>query len=98
VKFYLEGRNQERLAECYYMLEDYDGLESLTTDLPENHKLLPVSHTFVSQQPAQVVLGFIDIKTICTHKFRSILFTDILCVCRRKLDKCLPLWVCVNKL
>lgn len=31
----------ERLAECYYMLEDYDGLERLTATLPENHKLLP---------------------------------------------------------
>ncbi|CAG5866211.1 unnamed protein product [Menidia menidia] len=41
VQFYLQGRNQERLAECYYMLEDYDGLERLATDLPENHKLLP---------------------------------------------------------
>ncbi|XP_035465888.1 WD repeat-containing protein 35 isoform X2 [Scophthalmus maximus] len=41
VQYYLQGRNQERLAECYYMLEDYDGLERLTTVLPENHKLLP---------------------------------------------------------
>uniref|UniRef100_A0A671TY55 WD repeat-containing protein 35 n=1 Tax=Sparus aurata TaxID=8175 RepID=A0A671TY55_SPAAU len=41
VQYYLQGRNQERLAECYYMLEDYDGLERLTTLLPENHKLLP---------------------------------------------------------
>ncbi|XP_056151968.1 WD repeat-containing protein 35 [Lampris incognitus] len=41
VQYYLQGRNQERLAECYYMLEDYDGLERLTSSLPENHKLLP---------------------------------------------------------
>ncbi|KAM3595435.1 uncharacterized protein V6R79_023511 [Siganus canaliculatus] len=41
VQYYLQGRNQERLAECYYMLEDYDGLEMLTSVLPENHKLLP---------------------------------------------------------
>lgn len=43
MQYYLQGRNQERLAECYYMLEDYDGLERLTTELPDNHKLLPVS-------------------------------------------------------
>lgn len=43
MQYYLQGRNQERLAECYYMLEDYDGLERLTAELPENHKLLPVS-------------------------------------------------------
>ena len=42
VQYYLQGRNQERLAECYYMLEDYDGLERLANSLPENHKLLPV--------------------------------------------------------
>uniref|UniRef100_A0A3Q2X111 WD repeat-containing protein 35 n=1 Tax=Haplochromis burtoni TaxID=8153 RepID=A0A3Q2X111_HAPBU len=41
VQYYIKGRNQERLAECYYMLEDYDGLERLTAALPENHKLLP---------------------------------------------------------
>ena len=43
VQYYLQGRNQERLAESYYMLEDYDGLERLANSLPENHKLLPVS-------------------------------------------------------
>lgn len=42
VQYYLQGRNQERLAECYYMLENYEGLERLTAELPENHKLLPV--------------------------------------------------------
>ncbi len=41
--YYLQGRNQERLAECYYMLEDYVGLQKMMENLPENHKLLPVS-------------------------------------------------------
>uniref|UniRef100_A0AAQ4Q112 WD repeat-containing protein 35 n=1 Tax=Gasterosteus aculeatus aculeatus TaxID=481459 RepID=A0AAQ4Q112_GASAC len=40
VQYYVQGRNQERLAECYYMLEDYHGLEKLTAVLPENHQLL----------------------------------------------------------
>ncbi|XP_010201833.1 WD repeat-containing protein 35 isoform X2 [Colius striatus] len=41
VQYYVQGRNQERLAECYYMLEDYQGLENLANSLPENNKLLP---------------------------------------------------------
>lgn len=49
MQYYIKGRNQERLAECYYMLEDYDGLERLTAALPENHKLLPVNQTLLDQ-------------------------------------------------
>ncbi|KAH9492608.1 WD repeat-containing protein 35 [Bulinus truncatus] len=41
VTYYQKGRNQERLAECYYMLEDYAGLQTMVNSLPENHKLLP---------------------------------------------------------
>lgn len=43
VSYYSQGRNQERLADCYYMLEDYDNLTKLSDGLPENHPLLPVS-------------------------------------------------------
>lgn len=43
VQYYVKGGNQERLAECYYMLEDYQGLEYLANSLPENNKLLSVS-------------------------------------------------------
>lgn len=43
MQYYRQGCNQERLAECFYMLEDYEGLERLTATLPDNHKLLPVS-------------------------------------------------------
>ena len=43
VTYYSQGRNQERLADCYYMLEDYDNLTKLSNSLPENHPLLPVS-------------------------------------------------------
>ncbi|KAM6980330.1 WD repeat-containing protein 35 [Aplochiton taeniatus] len=49
VQYYLQGRSQERLAECYYMLEDYDALERLANLLPENHKLLPaIGQMFVT--------------------------------------------------
>ncbi|KAI4891829.1 hypothetical protein NFI96_003821 [Prochilodus magdalenae] len=49
VQYYLQGRNQERLAECYYMLEDYEGLERLADALPEDHKLLPdIGQMFVT--------------------------------------------------
>ncbi|XP_030902468.2 WD repeat-containing protein 35 isoform X2 [Melopsittacus undulatus] len=48
VQYYVQGRNQERLAECYYMLEDYKGLENLANSLPENNKLLPdIAYMFV---------------------------------------------------
>ncbi|XP_014106856.1 PREDICTED: WD repeat-containing protein 35 isoform X2 [Pseudopodoces humilis] len=48
VQYYVQGQNQERLAECYYMLEDYQGLENLANSLPENHKLLPdIAYMFV---------------------------------------------------
>ncbi|XP_060267833.1 WD repeat-containing protein 35 isoform X7 [Ovis aries] len=48
IQYYVQGRNQERLAECYYMLEDYVGLENLASSLPENHKLLPeIAQMFV---------------------------------------------------
>ncbi|TKC48108.1 hypothetical protein EI555_005264, partial [Monodon monoceros] len=48
VQYYVQGRKQERLAECYYMLEDYEGLENLANSLPENHKLLPeIAQMFV---------------------------------------------------
>ncbi|XP_028927850.1 WD repeat-containing protein 35 isoform X2 [Ornithorhynchus anatinus] len=48
VQYYVKGRNEERLAECYYMLEDYEGLENLANSLPENNKLLPeIAQMFV---------------------------------------------------
>lgn len=40
VKYYVMGNSQERLATCYYMLEDYEALTKLADGLPENHKLL----------------------------------------------------------
>lgn len=42
VTYYQQGRNQERLAECFYMLEDYNGLEQMVHSLPDNHPLLSV--------------------------------------------------------
>ncbi len=43
VTYYTQGKNHERLAECYYVLEDYDGLDKLSSSLPENNPLLTVS-------------------------------------------------------
>lgn len=40
LSYYLQGKNQEKLAECYYMLEDFEGLDKLAESLPENHSLL----------------------------------------------------------
>ena len=52
VQYYVEGRNEERISECYYMLEDYKGLESFTEQLPENHKLLKVQKSLSFQKHA----------------------------------------------
>jgi WD repeat-containing protein 35 len=38
--YYTQGHNSERLAECYYSLEEYDRLEQLADSLPENNPLL----------------------------------------------------------
>ena len=56
VTYYVQGRNQERLAECYYMLEDYAGLEKMVNGLPENHALLKVRN-HVRVQGALTVCG-----------------------------------------
>ena len=42
VTYYNQGRNYEQLAECYYMLDDFSGLETLSSSLPPNHPLLGV--------------------------------------------------------
>nr|XP_009858071.1 WD repeat-containing protein 35 [Ciona intestinalis] len=39
--YYKQGGNQERIAECYFMLEDYDSMSELCDTLPDNHKVLP---------------------------------------------------------
>ncbi|XP_042899880.1 WD repeat-containing protein 35 isoform X2 [Parasteatoda tepidariorum] len=41
LNYYEKAHNEDRIAECQYMLEDYSGLEKLLNDLPENHALLP---------------------------------------------------------
>ena len=47
VTYYQQGQNQEKLVECYYMLEDYEGLENIVNTLPENHCLLAVSNKYL---------------------------------------------------
>uniref|UniRef100_A0A8C1TCC5 WD repeat domain 35 n=1 Tax=Cyprinus carpio TaxID=7962 RepID=A0A8C1TCC5_CYPCA len=60
VQYYLQGRSQECLAECYYMLEDYDGLQKLANSLPENHELLPdIGQMFVTVGMCEAVSGFL---------------------------------------
>ena len=55
--YYVQGRNQERLAECYYMLEDYVGLKRMMDALPENHKLLPVSEWSGGAEDLKISVG-----------------------------------------
>jgi len=40
-RYYRQGNNQERLAQCFYHLEDYAALEELAHTLPESSPLLP---------------------------------------------------------
>ncbi|TPX70337.1 hypothetical protein SpCBS45565_g01735 [Spizellomyces sp. 'palustris'] len=47
--YYAQGRKFERLAECYYLVEDYDALEKLALTLPEGSPLLrDIAENFVS--------------------------------------------------
>lgn len=49
VTYYSQGSNHERLADCYYTLEDYSSLEKLADSLPDNHSLLTgLAQMFVS--------------------------------------------------
>ncbi|KAL5015359.1 hypothetical protein ScPMuIL_009629 [Solemya velum] len=65
VTYYVQGQNQERLSECYYMLEDYQGLEKMVQALPENHKLLPeIAAMFVTVGMCQQA---VDAYTKCNH-------------------------------
>ena len=40
--YFRKSRNHEKLVKCYYMLEDYQGIENIVEkSLPENHPLIP---------------------------------------------------------
>lgn len=75
VTYYQQGRNQARLAECYYMLEDFSGLEQIVHSLPENHPLLsPIGQMFVTVGMCeQAVAAFMKIGDVqkaidsCVH-------------------------------
>ncbi|XP_048354934.1 WD repeat-containing protein 35 isoform X1 [Sphaerodactylus townsendi] len=75
IQYFVQGRNQERLAECYYMLEDYQGLEDLANSLPENNRLLSdIAHKFVTVGMCeQAVMAFLkcnrpkDAVDCCVH-------------------------------
>eukprot|EP00741_Cyanophora_paradoxa_P024440 tig00022075_g23597.t1 len=40
VSYYSQAKNADKLIECYYILEDYQGLEKLIPALPENSPML----------------------------------------------------------
>ncbi|KAL9655556.1 hypothetical protein ABK040_002223 [Willaertia magna] len=40
IQFYIKSRNFEKLSEAYYRVEDFDSLERLIEELPENSSLL----------------------------------------------------------
>lgn len=75
ITYYSQGRNQDRLAECYYIAEDYSGLEKMAEALPENHRLLPeIAKMFASVgMCAQALFSFVkcnrirDAIDVCVH-------------------------------
>ncbi|XP_065831753.1 WD repeat-containing protein 35-like isoform X2 [Oscarella lobularis] len=71
VSYYLQGRNQERLAHCYYMLEDYNGLENLVLSLPENSPLFgTIGGMFVTVgmcEREQAVLAYVKLERDVTR-------------------------------
>lgn len=44
ITYYLQGRNSEKLAEVYYILEDYESIEKIASGLSENSPQLRVSN------------------------------------------------------
>eukprot|EP00899_Mesostigma_viride_P008010 jgi/Mesvir1/1720/Mv21173-RA.1 len=49
VQYYAQAKNSERLVECFYMLEDFSGLEKLIYAVPEGSPLLPdIAEKFLS--------------------------------------------------
>eukprot|EP00842_Homolaphlyctis_polyrhiza_P002203 jgi/Hompol1/2984/HPOL_006277-RA len=68
ITYYSQGRNQERLAECYYILEDYEALEKLANGLSENNPLLKnVAEKFASVGLCdQAVAAYVKIGDIST--------------------------------
>lgn len=70
VTYYQQGQNQEKLVECYYMLEDYEGLEKIVNNLSENHRLLAVSKSDHKQIILHVYLIIMLIR--CPDKFINV--------------------------
>lgn len=42
VDYYIQAGNVDKMAESYYILEEYEKLEQLIDRVPENHPLLEV--------------------------------------------------------
>ena len=49
VKYFTIGRNLERQAECYYILEDYNSLYKIMEQLPDNSEFLSVTWIFFTR-------------------------------------------------
>jgi WD repeat-containing protein 35 len=47
IKYYIIGRNLEKQAECYYILEDYNSLYKVMDQLPDNSEFLSVRYNYV---------------------------------------------------
>ncbi|KAJ3392142.1 WD repeat-containing protein 35 [Lobulomyces angularis] len=75
VTYYSQGKDMENLAECYYLLEDYVGLDKLAFSATDNHPLLKKIAKYFSSvgmcdQAVDCYLNAGDIKAavdVCVH-------------------------------
>jgi tetratricopeptide (TPR) repeat protein len=63
IKYYLIGRNLERQAECYYILEDYDSLYKIMDQLPDNSEFLSVIKCSISLHVKEIKTKIPEIQT-----------------------------------
>ncbi len=68
-RYYQQAKNNERLVDCYYKMEDYEALEKLAESLDERDQLLPkIASMFTSiglcQQAVQCYIKVIFISKI----------------------------------
>lgn len=71
--YYEKASNAEQLVKCYQMLEDYDALEKMVTNLPDKHPLLvQIASVFSSVgMCSQAVSAFVKVSFVCVHDRNS---------------------------
>lgn len=73
--YYEKASNDEQLVKCYQMLEDYDTLEKMVTNLPDKHPLLvQIASVFSSVgMCSQAVSAFVKVSFVCVFMLETVL-------------------------